>query len=113
ALGCGLAARASGAAAYAAGLGSGAPGEATAIGCEEGQAGDRAALVNGIYCHALDFDDTHPGSIAHVSAVVVPAVLAAAEVAGASGEEMLAALVVGNEVTCRVGRPAEDAFHLR
>src|SRR6185312_2311640 len=51
--------------------------------------------------------------IAHVSAVVVPAVLAAAEVAGASGEEMLAALVVGNEVTCRVGRPAEDAFHLR
>jgi 2-methylcitrate dehydratase PrpD len=113
ALGCGLAARAGGAAPYAAALGPDAPGAATAIGREEPQAADRAALVNGIYCHALDFDDTHPASVAHVSAVVVPAVLAGAEVAGASREELLAALVVGNEVTCRVGRPAGDAFHLR
>lgn len=112
ALGCGLGASASGAVPYVAALAEGS-GPASAIGIAAPLPTETAALVNGICCHALDFDDTHPASIAHVSAVVVPAALAAAQAAEASGEELLLALLAGNEVTCRVGRPVGDAFHLR
>lgn len=111
-LGCGLAAVAVGESAYAAGVATGA-GPATAIGVEAGLPAPTAALVNGIHCHALDFDDTHPPSIAHVSAAVVPAALAAAQRWDASGPELLRAVILGNEVTCRIGRPVGDAFHRR
>ncbi|MBS1881338.1 MAG: MmgE/PrpD family protein [Actinobacteria bacterium] len=111
-LGCGLAAVATHAAPYAAALAEGA-GPATALGVTAKLPPETAALINGILCHALDFDDTHPRSIAHVSAVVVPAALAAAEAVGADGERLALALLVGDEVTCRVGRPVGDAFHLR
>jgi 2-methylcitrate dehydratase PrpD len=113
-LGCGLAAVGTDAAPYARELGSAAEaGSACALGVAGPIAPATAALVNGIACHALDFDDTHPGSIAHVSAVVAPAALAAAQAAGADGAGLATALLVGSEVTCRVGRPAGDAFHLR
>ncbi len=111
-LGCGLAAVGTGAAPYAAALAEGS-GSATGIGIGRPLPPATAALVNGIYCHALDFDDTHPSSIAHVSAAVVPAALAAAQTREASGSELMLALLVGSEVTCRVGRPAGDGFHLR
>jgi 2-methylcitrate dehydratase PrpD len=112
ALGCALAAVGVGAGAYAKALAEGS-GPATAIGVPAPLPAETAALVNGIRCHALDFDDTHPGSIAHVSAVVVPAAMAAAQSSVAGGPQLLGALIVGNEVTCRVGRVAGDAFHLR
>lgn len=112
ALGCGLAAVASGSVPYVAALGEGS-GPASAIGIAAGLPAETAALVNGICCHALDFDDTHPASIAHVSAVVSPAALAAAQAVEADGEALLTALLVGDEITCRVGRPVADAFHLR
>lgn len=113
-LGCGLAAVGTGAAPYARSLGAAsAPGPATALGLPAPIAAARAALVNGITCHALDFDDTHPASIAHVSAVVAPAALAAAQASGASGAELTRALLAGNEITCRIGRAVGDAFHLR
>jgi hypothetical protein len=31
----------------------------------------QAALLNGTLCHLLDFDDTHPDSVVHVSAAVL------------------------------------------
>jgi 2-methylcitrate dehydratase PrpD len=68
-----------------------------------------AAMVNGTMAHALDFDDTHLPSVLHPSASVVPAVLAAAESFDASGAEVLAAIAVGNEITCRLGMAAYDA----
>lgn len=114
ALGCGLAAVGTGAAPYAAALdGAGEVGSSSGLGVPAPMPAAWAALANGIRCHALDFDDTHPASIAHVSAVVVPAALAAAEAAAATGAALAAALLAGNEITCRVGRPAGDAFHLR
>jgi 2-methylcitrate dehydratase PrpD len=113
-IGCGLAAHGVDEAPYGHGVGQeGAPGAASVIGVAEPRDPAVAALANGIACHALDFDDTHAGSIAHVSAVVVPAAVAAAQAADASFEELLSALLVGNEITCRVGLPAGDAFHLR
>ncbi len=113
-IGCGLLAAGVEAAPYADDLErDAAAGAATAIGFGEPVQPETAALVNGIRCHALDFDDTHPGSIAHVSAAVAPAALAAVEAVGGDGSRLLRALIAGNEVTCRIGRPAGDAFHRR
>jgi 2-methylcitrate dehydratase PrpD len=72
-----------------------------------------AALVNGTLAHALDYDDTHPASICHISTVVAPAALAVAEAEGATGSELLAAYVAGVETTARVGAAAQGAFHDR
>ena len=63
-----------------------------------------AAFVNSVQLHALDFDDYHPPSDAHVTSVLVPAVLAVGELRDASGKETLAALVLGAEVMGRLGR---------
>ncbi|MEU6145598.1 MmgE/PrpD family protein [Streptomyces sp. NPDC047081] len=113
-LGCGIAAHAFGEAAYA--LGSvreyGGHGPATAIGADGLSPAD-AAFVNGTLCHALDFDDTHPTSVVHVSAGVVPAAITAARAADATGADLLAAIVAGNEVSVRLGTAASGRFHAR
>ncbi|MBK1789507.1 MmgE/PrpD family protein, partial [Prauserella cavernicola] len=72
-----------------------------------------AAFVNGVLCHALDFDDTHPESVTHVSVAVTPAAVAAGEAAGADGATVLAAVVAGTEVSTRVGAAAGGVFHAR
>jgi 2-methylcitrate dehydratase PrpD len=112
-LGCGLAAFAVGVASGArdAMLEPGTTGPATAIGAPHGLPGTDAAFYNAVTCHALDFDDTHTGSIAHVSVAIVPAALAAAEAQGATGAELLAAIVAGNEVVTRLGMAAGPLFH--
>jgi 2-methylcitrate dehydratase PrpD len=63
-----------------------------------------AAFGNAIASHALDFDDTHPGTRGHTSAVLVPAVLAVGEATGAAGEEVLAAYALAHEVGAKIGR---------
>ncbi len=113
ALGCGLAAHAVGVAAgaRAAILEPGTTGPATGIGAPHGLPSGDAAFYNAVTCHALDFDDTHTGSIAHVSVAVVPAALAAAEAADASDADLLAAIIAGNEVVNRLGMAAGALFH--
>ena len=114
-VGCGLAAHASGVAhegrATMGELG-GTP-EATVIGSRTRLPAANAAFANAMLCHGLDYDDTHSDSVSHVSTVIAPASLAAAEQRGASGRETLAAIVAGNEVVCRVGMAASGAFHAR
>src|SRR5678815_2378060 len=63
-----------------------------------------AALVNGSAAHAFELDDWHAGSLSHISACVVPAVLAVAEHHHLSGLRVLAAIVAGYEVMARVGQ---------
>jgi 2-methylcitrate dehydratase PrpD len=63
-----------------------------------------AALANGTSAHALDFDDMCFVSLAHPSAPLVPAALAAAETSGASGRSVLDAYVTGFEIEARLGR---------
>ncbi len=72
-----------------------------------------AALANGMLCHALDFDDTHPEALVHPSAVVVPAALAVAQAHGADGRQLLTAIVAGTETATRLGLTAPAAFHQR
>jgi len=80
-----------------------------------GDAGDYtppgAAMLNGTLAHSLDFDDTHaPGSL-HPSAPIVPAALAAAEMAGAGGKATIAAIVAGYEVQIRLALALDPAAH--
>jgi len=70
-----------------------------------------AALVNGVLCHGLDFDDTHLDGVVHSSASSFPAAFSAAMIAGATGEQMLLAYIVGMEVSARIGAVARGAFH--
>ena len=62
-----------------------------------------AALINGITSHTFDFDDTHLKTIIHPAGPVASAVLALAEHKGLSGRAVLDALVLGIDVSCRVG----------
>jgi 2-methylcitrate dehydratase PrpD len=62
-----------------------------------------AALLNGITSHTFDFDDTHLKTIIHPAGPVASAALALAEHRGASGRTLLDALVLGIDVSCRVG----------
>ncbi len=62
---------------------------------------EQAAFVNGVMARALDFcDAVAPG--AHAGTAIIPAALAAAELAGGvSGADFLAAVAVGTEVALR------------
>ncbi len=62
------------------------------------------AFTNGICAHALDFDDSHPSARGHASASLMPSAIAAGEVVGASGREVLAAYAIGLEVAGKIGR---------
>lgn len=62
-----------------------------------------AALLNGISSHTFDFDDTHLKTIIHPAGPVASAALALAEHLGASGRQLIDALVLGIDVSCRMG----------
>jgi 2-methylcitrate dehydratase PrpD len=70
-----------------------------------------AALINGVSGHALDYDDVSRSAIGHPSVVVFPAVLAAAQGAGASGRDLLEAYAVGVEVMAKLGRAMGTAHY--
>jgi 2-methylcitrate dehydratase PrpD len=74
-----------------------------------------AALVNGCLAHAFEMDClTHPSAGSHPGATLVPAGLAMAQHVGASGTQLLAALVAGVEVLNRIGRAGamRPPFHM-
>lgn len=62
-----------------------------------------AAFINGCAGHALDFDDVSSRMAGHPTVPVAPAALALAQARGASGADLLRALVVGHEVEARIG----------
>jgi 2-methylcitrate dehydratase PrpD len=62
-----------------------------------------AAFVNSVLMHALDFDDTLDSSAMHTHVSAVPAALAVAEARGkVGGEELITAVALGVDVTCRI-----------
>ena len=72
-----------------------------------------AALANGTAAHALDYDDMCFVSLAHPSAPLVAAALAAADLAGATGRALLDAYVVGFELEGRLGRAMNPRHYER
>lgn len=85
-------------------------GDATVVGRSARLTPAHAALVNGTFMHAMEFDDTHVPSVIHGSAVVVPAALAAAEREGASGAELLLAVAAAWETLIALGLAAPGRF---
>ena len=65
------------------------------LGTAERASASEAAFANGVAAHALDFDDMCFVSMAHPSCALVPAAIAAAELADASGRAVLDAYIVG------------------
>ncbi len=61
-----------------------------------------AALVNGTLGYYCDIEPHHAGAIMHAIAVIGPASLAVGEKLHSSGRDVLAALVLGTDVACRV-----------
>jgi 2-methylcitrate dehydratase PrpD len=70
-----------------------------------------AAIANGVLIHGLDFDDTHLGGVVHVTASLVPTILAVGARLRCSGAAALAAYVGGVEAMARLGAVAKGGFH--
>ena len=73
-----------------------------------------AAWCNGVLANVLDYDDGHRLTKGHPGAVVIPAALAAAQLADATAEELLLAVVVGYEIAIRAGvalHARDDGYH--
>lgn len=62
-----------------------------------------AALYNGTAAHAAEIDDSFRDAMYHPGAATIAAALAASQQAGASGLDFLRALVLGYEVSTRIG----------
>ena len=87
------------------------PGPCTVIGMPQGFGVEAAAFVNGIAAHGEDFDDTYEGGPVHAGAVVVPALLAAAQRHQFDGAALLRGIALGVEVTCRLCAVAPTRVH--
>lgn len=73
-----------------------------------------AAWCNGVLANVLDLDDGHRLTKGHPGAVVIPAALAAAQLADATPDELAAAVIVGYEIAIRAGvalHARDDGYH--
>lgn len=85
-------------------------GQCSVVGSRDGRDAPWAALINGTAAHAFDYDDVLDPAASHVSAALVPAVLAIAEERKLSGMEVIDAYLVGVEVQ-RVLANAVNMLH--
>ncbi|MBI4182950.1 MAG: MmgE/PrpD family protein [Proteobacteria bacterium] len=84
----------------------GSRGSASVIGLDRGADPSIAALINGAAGTWLELDECNLAANAHPAIQVVPAAIAAAEAADASGTDLLRAVILGYEACARVGRAA-------
>ncbi len=85
------------------------PKGATVIGFGFKAAPAMAAFANGSMAHSLDYEDTFDAALVHPNAAVVPAALAVAEaMGGVSGRDLIAAIAVGCDLTCRIGLSVDN-----
>jgi len=89
------------------------PGRCRIVGTPQTASAAHAALANGTAAHAHDFDDMCFVSLAHPSAPLVAAALAAGEVAEAPGRGLLDAYIVGFEIEGRLGRAMNPRHYQR
>jgi 2-methylcitrate dehydratase PrpD len=83
------------------------------IGTASRASAGNAALANGTAAHALDYDDMCFVSLAHPSAPLVAAALAAGELARSSGRALLDAYIAGFEIEGRLGRVMNPRHYQR
>jgi 2-methylcitrate dehydratase PrpD len=89
------------------------PPQATVIGRFERLDMLNACYVNAIAGNLYDFDDTHLDTVIHPTAPVAPVALALAERHGATGTELLHALILGAEIECRIGNGVSPGHYAR
>jgi 2-methylcitrate dehydratase PrpD len=66
---------------------------------------NNAALLNGAAIHQYDFDDVHDTMTCHPTASTLVVSLAAAEEkGGVNGKDVMLAVALGSDITCRVSR---------
>jgi len=98
----------------------------TETACEESESGSctlvgstrrasqvQGALVNGTISHALDYDDVNSRMHGHPTVAIAPAVLAVAEVEGASGADLIRAFVGGYQIAGQLGAAMGGTHYLR
>jgi len=71
----------------------------------------RRALLAGALTHITETDDLHRASVTHPGCVVVPVALALGEKTGASGAQVLTAVLHGFEAMCRIGAAVGPAHY--
>jgi 2-methylcitrate dehydratase PrpD len=89
----------------------GGRGSATLVGHRAGAPPPIAALYNGTVAAVTEIDDVHDLVSLHPGIGVIPAALAAAEEAGASGRSLLTAIVLGYDIAVRVARAAGESHY--
>ena len=72
-----------------------------------------ATFLNVAYGSSFDADDTHVGAMLHPGVAAWSAALAVAEHTGASGRDVLAAVVAGYETTIRIGLAVQPSHFKR
>ncbi|HXW42454.1 MAG TPA: MmgE/PrpD family protein [Xanthobacteraceae bacterium] len=92
---------------------SGGGGAATLIGRAERLDAPSAAFLNAAGANVLDFCDTHVPTAIHPTAPLVPALFALAELDRVGGREFIVALVLGQEVECRIGLAISPSHYNR
>ncbi|HUK05385.1 MAG TPA: MmgE/PrpD family protein, partial [Burkholderiales bacterium] len=70
-----------------------------------------AALINGAAAHTVEVDDIFRDGIYHPGAPTIAAALALAQARGASGAQFLRAVVVGYEISTRIGAAMGKAHY--
>lgn len=70
-----------------------------------------AAWINGSVSHAVEFDDIFRDAIYHPGCPTISAALALAEDSNASGQALLNAIVVGYEISTRIGVAVQPSHY--
>jgi 2-methylcitrate dehydratase PrpD len=70
-----------------------------------------AAWINGTVSHTAEMDDIFRDAIYHPGCPTIAAALAVAEDIGATGDELLRAIVIGYEVSTRIGAAVQPAHY--
>lgn len=84
--------------------------ESTVFGAQGRVPAAAAALANGAFAHALDFEDALDGLPIHPNAQMVPAVLAVAEDRDLAGADVVRALAIGCDLGARIAAAAGTAI---
>ena len=87
------------------------PGDFTVIAQSGGVAASSAALINGTAAHGEDFDDTFEGGPVHSGVVIVPALIAAAEVHRFGTDRLVLGMAAGTELLCRLALALPKGVH--
>ena len=85
--------------------------EATIVGTSLRGCVEDAAFANGTASHALDYDDVQASLSGHPSAPILSPTLAVGEHAGASGQDLITAFVVGVEIESKLGRAINPSHY--